>query len=108
MKVILIIFKTIVIVVASILISSIFGALHNQLSYTVSDEFFKNFLFGEFGTKDWNINNDRVEASVIGVLGSYWVGFYLGIIYAIIFLFLRTENTLRIFFKAILINVLIA
>ena len=102
------ILKALIIVIFSIIIASVFGAIHNQLSYFVSNEFFENFLFGNFGTTEWNLNNRRIEASVVGILGSYWVGFILGVIYAIIFLFINTENNFKYIFKAISINILFA
>lgn len=107
MKRITLAFKIILIIISTTLIASIFGMLHNQISYTISDEFFKDFLFGKFGISDWNIKNNRIEASIIGILGSYWMGFYVGIIYAVIFLFLKTDNNLKNIFKAIFINVFI-
>ena len=108
MRTIVTIFKAILIVIISIILASIFGAIHNQISYSVSSEFFQSFLFGNFGTGDWNINNHRIEASIVGILGSYWVGLILGIIYLIIFLFIDTNNNFKYIFKALLINLLLS
>ena len=108
MKTTAIILKALIIVIFSIIIASVFGAIHNQLSYSVSNEFFEDFLFGNFGINDWNLNNKRIEASVVGIFGSYWVGFILGIIYAVIFLFINTENNFKYIFKAISINIFLA
>ena len=105
MKTLSIFFKIILIIILSIVIASLFGAIHNQISYSVSSEFFKNFLFGNFGVNDWEINNDRILVSLVGILGSYWVGLILGIIYSIIFLFLKTENNFKNILNAILINI---
>ena len=106
MRTIVTIFKAILIVIISIIFASIFGVIHNQISYSISPEFFQNFLFGNFGTNEWNINNYRIEASIVGILGSYWVGFILGIIYLIIFLFINTQNNFKYIFKALIINLL--
>ena len=97
--------QAILIIIFSTIIASLFGAIHNQISYTVSSEFFKNFLFGIFGTNEWNIKNERLEASIVGIIGSYWVGLILGIIYTIIFLFMKTENNLNNVKNAMLINI---
>jgi len=105
MKTLSIIFKVIIIIFLSIIIASLFGAIHNQISYSVSSEFFKDFLFGNFGVYDWEINNDRISASLVGILGSYWVGLILGIIYSIIFLLLKIENNFKNILNAILINI---
>ena len=105
MKTLSIFFKIILIIILSIVIASLFGAIHNQISYSVSSEFFKNFLFGNFGVYDWEIKNDRILASLVGILGSYWVGLILGIIYSIIFLFLKTENNFKNILYAIFRNI---
>ncbi|MDM1139977.1 hypothetical protein [Empedobacter sp. R132-2] len=97
--------QVILIIIFSVIIASLFGAILNQFSYSVSSEFFTNFLFGNFGTNEWNFKNERLEASIVGIIGSYWVGLILGIIYAIIFLFMRTENNLKNIKNAILINI---
>ena len=102
------ILKALIIILFSVIIASIFGAIHNQLSYSVSNEFFENFLFGNFGTNEWNLNDKRIEASLVGILGTYWVGFLLGIIYAVIFFFINTENNFKFIFKAISLNILLA
>ena len=104
MKTIRLILKLTLIIFSSILIASLFGAIHNQLSYSVSKEFFTNFLFGKFEINEWNINN-RLRAAFVGVLGSYLVGFYLGIFYSTIYLFVKTKKNLKNIFKAIFINV---
>ena len=100
--------QSFLIIIFSVIIASLFGAIHNQISYSVSSEFFTNFLFGNFGTNEWNIKNERLEATIVGIIGSYWVGLILGIIYLIIFLFLRTENNFKNIMNAILINICFA
>ena len=102
------ILKALIIVLFSVIIASIFGAIHNQLSYSVSNEFFEDFLFGNFGSNEWNLNNKRIAASLVGILGTYWVGLLLGIIYAVIFLFINSQNNFKFIFKAISLNVLFA
>ena len=93
------------IIVFSVIIASVFGALHNQISYSVSSEFFKDFLFGFFGVNEWMFGNDRLLASIIGVISSYWVGLIIGVLYAIIFLFMKNQNSLKYVTKAIFINI---
>ncbi len=105
MKTLSTLFKIILIIILSTVIASLFGAIHNQVSYSVSPEFFNDFLFVKFGIQYWEINNERVGAMLVGILGSYWVGLILGIIYSIIFLSLNTENNFRNILNAILINI---
>jgi hypothetical protein len=99
------ILKCTLIIFSSIIIASLFGVLHNQLSFSVSTAFFENFLFRNFGINEWKLDNPRIGAAIVGILGSYWVGFYLGLFYAVIFLFLKTKNDLKNIFIAITINI---
>lgn len=92
------------IIIATTLIAIIFGVFHNQISYSISNELFEKYFFFQFGTSEWNINNPRINASIVGFLGTYWLSFYFGIIYSIIFLFLKTPNNLKYIFKSIGIN----
>ena len=69
MKTLSIFFKIILIIVLSIVIASLFGAIHNQISYSVSSEFFKDFLFGNFGVYNWEIDNERIATSQVEIIG---------------------------------------
>ena len=100
------IFGMFAIIIISTIFASLFGAIHNQISYSVSDEFFKDFLFGNFGINDWELNNNRLEASVVGILGSYWVGLILGIVYSIVYIFLKSINSFKNIINAISFNIL--
>ena len=94
------------IVSLSIVFTSVFGALHNQFSYSISNEFFRNFLFESFGVNEWNIKDERVLASIVGVLGAYWVGMLAGIVFAFVYLFLNAEQKLKKIVNAILITLI--
>lgn len=54
-----------------------YGALHDQISYAVSPEYFTRMKFHQFAWADlgWP---PRVFASVVGFLGSWWVGLIAG------------------------------
>ena len=55
-----------------------YGALHNQISYTVSSEYFTRFKFNQFNLQDNSLNN-RIKAAMVGYRASAWMGFYIGI-----------------------------
>lgn len=58
--------------------AGIFGILHDQISYTVSPEYFTRFKFPMFHLLDQNIP-ERVRAAEVGFLASWWMGIPLGI-----------------------------
>lgn len=71
------------IILLGCLLAGIYGALHDQLSYTISPEYFTHFKFIQFHT-DWAYAYPRIGASYIGFLASWWMGFIIAIILLII------------------------
>jgi hypothetical protein len=57
------------------------GALHDQISYTISSEYFTKMKFEQFHYADFGWP-PRVMASEVGFLASWWVGFIGGWILA--------------------------
>jgi hypothetical protein len=65
--------------VAAMLAAGVFGVLHDQLSYTVSSEYFTKFKFIQFHLLDADIP-ERVRAAEVGFLASWWMGMPLGLL----------------------------
>ena len=66
-----------VLLLAACLFAGFYGALHNQLSYTVSPDYFHTFKFHQFRIAvDLR---DRVGASIVGWYASWWMGIFIGI-----------------------------
>lgn len=57
----------------AVLMAGAFGALHNQISYSVSPDYFLKFKFIQFKL-DWAYQYPRLGASVVGVLATWWMG----------------------------------
>ena len=57
--------------------ASLFGALHNQLSYTVGPTYFTAFKFIQFNIADALPN--RIGAALVGVYASWWMGPLVGL-----------------------------
>ncbi|MFN5468000.1 MAG: hypothetical protein ACK5ZC_10060 [Pirellulaceae bacterium] len=54
------------------LLAGLFGALHNQISFTVSQEYFTRFKFIQFRIP--TTVPPRLGASIVGWLASWWMG----------------------------------
>lgn len=54
------------------LLAGLFGAIHNQISFTVSHEYFTRFKFIQFRIP--TTMPPRVGASIVGWLASWWMG----------------------------------
>jgi len=57
-------------------IAGLFGALHNQVSYTVSADYFHAFKFSQFQIPESFQN--RWGAAWVGVMATWWIGLIVG------------------------------
>ncbi|MGL4463467.1 MAG: hypothetical protein ACRC1K_15055 [Planctomycetia bacterium] len=65
-----------VLLAAGCLIAGVYGALHNQISYTVSPDYFFAFKFHQFAIPDEL--RGRVGAAIVGWYASWWMGLIIG------------------------------
>ena len=59
------------------LIAGSYGALHNQISYTVASDYFHAFKFVQFRVPE-HLQN-RLGASLVGFHASWWMGMFIAI-----------------------------
>ncbi|MDU8912709.1 hypothetical protein [Aestuariicoccus sp. MJ-SS9] len=59
------------------LCAGVFGALHNQLSYSVGASYFHDFKFAQFGIAEASQN--RIGAAWVGWRASWWMGLLIGL-----------------------------
>lgn len=62
---------------AACLIAGAYGALHNQVSYTVSPDYFHAFKFRQFAVPA--AHHDRWGAALVGWAASWWMGVLIGV-----------------------------
>lgn len=96
--------------ILSIFIATIYGIIHDQITFSISNEYFTKFKFIQFGliedSPNIEINNPRLYVSLVGVIATWWTGLIAGIILGIIGLFYKQSNIL--FLKSILIIIITA
>jgi hypothetical protein len=59
------------------LVAGAFGTVHDQVTYTISPEYFTRMKFSQFAYADFGFP-PRVFVVEIGFLASWWVGFFVG------------------------------
>jgi hypothetical protein len=64
---------------AAMLAAGLFGIVHDQISYTVSQEYFTKFKFIQFGLRD-PVLAERIRVGIVGFLASWWMGIPLGVL----------------------------
>ena len=58
-------------------VAAAYGAVHDQISYTVAPEYFTSFKFHTFRiSEDYH---NRVGAAFVGVMATWWMGVLIGI-----------------------------
>jgi len=73
------VFSFLALFVLAMLIAGIFGVVHDQVSFTVSSEYFTKFKFRQFGFLDPAVP-ERVRVAMIGFLASWYMGIPIGLV----------------------------
>jgi hypothetical protein len=72
------------IIVITPIIGGIYGIVHDQLTYTISNEYYTKFKFIQFGLADIGneaiLPNPRLSVAAVGFLATWWMGIPIGII----------------------------
>jgi hypothetical protein len=67
-------------VVLAVVSAALYGFLHDQISYSVSREYYSKFKFVQFGLS--GLESEHIAAGVVGVLATWWLGLPLGLMLA--------------------------
>ena len=86
----------ILIVIISIILASIYGIFHNQISYSISNEYFTKFKLGQFGLEAYP-DTVRMTIGMVGIWSTWWFGLLIGLINGIVGLF---QPTAKIMWKS--------
>jgi len=69
----------VLLVLIACLVAGGYGIVHDQITYTVSPEYYTKFKFLQFGLLDSSLP-ERVRAVIVGVLASWWMGIPIGVL----------------------------
>jgi len=95
------------------LIGGVYGILHDQLTYSISPEYYTKLKFYQFGLIDVGneaiVPNPRLYVSVVGFLASWWMGLFIGLILGLVGLIHpEPKQMLRVTLRAMIITISIA
>ena len=62
----------------SIILAGMYGSLHDQVTYSISPEYFTKFKYIQFGFEPQWFGGDRQTVAVIGFLATWWTGIFIG------------------------------
>jgi hypothetical protein len=84
-------------VMGATILAGLYGAIHDQFMFAISNEYFIKFKYNQFGfDPDW-FGGDRQTVAIIGFLSSWWMGFYIGIILSLTGLLHKDARAMRKF-----------
>ena len=64
----------------AILIAGLYGSIHDQITYTISPEYFTKFKYRQFGFEPSWFGGDRPTVAIIGFLATWWMGMFIGVL----------------------------
>jgi hypothetical protein len=101
------------VIVLALLIAGLYGIVHDQITYTISHEYYTKFKFYQFGLMDMGneaiFPNPRIEVSAVGFLATWWMGIPIGIILGIVGLILKDyKQMFKVLMKSTLITLIVA
>jgi hypothetical protein len=101
------------IVLIGIIIAGVYGILHDQLTYTISEEYYTKFKFYQFGLchtgTEAILPHPRLSVAVVGFLATWWMGVPVSIILGLVGLIHKDAKTMfRITLHAFALTIFIA
>jgi len=76
-------------------IAGLYGALHDQLSFTIAPEYFTRFKYDQFGFDPEWFGGHRATVAVIGFLATWWVGLLMALFIAPLALMFKEPARMR-------------
>lgn len=94
-------------------VAGIYGILHDQLTYTISEEYYTRFKFIQFGL--WIepylpavVEHPRLDVCIVGFGATWWTGILIGPIIASVGLIHKNTNLmLRTNIRAVILTLII-
>lgn len=101
------------IIILAPVVAGLYGIIHDQLTYTISPEYYTKFKFYQFGLMDIGneaiFTNPRIQVSAVGFLATWWMGIPIGLILALVSTIHHSGNRMfRIGLVAFAVTIVIA
>ena len=100
------------VVVGGCLVAGLYGILHDQLTYTISPEYYTKFKFYQFGLIDEGnevtFEFPRLLVSIVGFMATWWMGISIATILGLFSLHSERIFMIEIAMKAFIVTIIIA
>jgi hypothetical protein len=103
----------ILIIFLACLLAGAYGIVHDQLTYTISNEYYTKFKFYQFSlVEDSDVTivpDPRLAVSLVGLMATWWMGIPIGVLLGMIgFIHADAKSMFIITMKAFLITIMVA
>ncbi|MBL7850842.1 MAG: hypothetical protein JNN04_08075 [Cyclobacteriaceae bacterium] len=100
------------IIVGGCLVAGLYGILHDQLTYTISPEYYTKFKFYQFGLMDEGneaiFEFPRLQVSIVGFMATWWMGIPIATVLGLFSLHSDRRFMIEIAMKAFIVTMMIA
>ncbi|MBS4066671.1 MAG: hypothetical protein KGZ74_19065 [Chitinophagaceae bacterium] len=72
-----------------------YGVLHDQITFSISSEYFTKFKYIQFGINPDDFGGHRIAVGIIGFLATWWVGMILGFAVGLVGLLFRDDKSMK-------------
>ena len=79
----------------AILLSGLYGIIHDQVTYSISPEYFTRFKYQQFGIDPARFGGHRITVGLIGFLASWWMGIFIGLLLGLTGLIFHHHKIMR-------------
>ena len=94
------------------LIAGLYGIIHDQLTYTISPEYYTKFKFYQFGLADEGdeaiFPSPRLWVSFVGFMATWWTGIPIATILGLFSLHQDRKSMIDLALKGFLVTIIIA
>lgn len=86
----------------SAMLAGLYGIIHDQITFSISPEYFTKFKYVQFGFDSEDFGGHRNTVALIGFLATWWTGIFIGVGLGLTALIYADHKTmLRVIRKAI-------
>lgn len=96
-------------ILISAFVAGVYGIVHDQITYSISPEYFTKFKFKQFKIFPAQFGGIRLSVAVIGFLATWWMGIFIGFLVGLTSLIFRDHHQMKsVLAKSIQIILLVA
>ncbi|MBD2716622.1 hypothetical protein IC231_16365 [Hymenobacter sp. BT646] len=82
--------------------AGIYGMVHDQVTYTISAEYFTKFKYEQFGFEPGGFGGHRPTVAIIGFLATWWFGLFIGSVFGVLGLvFIERARLVSVILRAV-------